>query len=99
MNDQIRLQLRIENPDAEAHNHGNQSGPNHRRDQYLLERMARRKVDDTGAADNLGEDENKGNRGQHQRLRPRPRVAQRLRDDNGDDEVERGGQHLRSEGI
>ena len=61
--------------------------------------MAWREVDDAGTAHNLGEDEDKGNGGHHQRLRPRARVTQRLRDDDGDEEVERGGHDLRPEGI
>ena len=61
--------------------------------------MAWGEVDDARTADDVGEDEDEGNGGQKQGLRTFARVAQGLGDDNGDDEVERGGQHLRSKGI
>ena len=57
------------------------------------------KVDDARTADDVREDEDERDGGQEQGLRTFARVAQGLGDDNGDDEVERGGQHLRSKGI
>ena len=61
--------------------------------------MAWGEVDDARSANNVREDENEGDGGQEQGLCAFARVAQGLGDDNGDDEVERGGQHLRSKGI
>ena len=99
MNGQVGLQAGVEHPDAEAHHQGNKARPNHGGYQYLLEGMARGEIDDAGTADNLGEDKDEGDGGQYQRLRPRARIAQRLGDDNGDDEVERCRQDFRSKGI
>ena len=56
-------------------------------------------VDDACTTDNLGEDEDEGDGGQHQRLRPRAGIAQSLGDDDGDEEIERCRQNLRSKGI
>ena len=61
--------------------------------------MARGEVYDARAADDVGENQDERDSGQQQGLRALPSVAQGLGDDNGDDEVERGGQHLRSKGI
>ena len=99
MQHQILVKLGIEQPDAEAHHYGNHARPNHGGHQYLLERMAWGEVDDAGTTDNLGEDEDEGDGGQHQRLCSRAGIAQGLGDDNGDEEVERCRQNLRSKGI
>ena len=56
-------------------------------------------IDDARATDDVREDEDEGDGGQEQCLRTFARVAQGLGDDNSNDEVERGGQHLRSKGI
>ena len=56
-------------------------------------------IDDARAADNVREDKDEGNGGQKQSLRTFASIAQGLGDDNGDEEVERSGQHLRSKGI
>ena len=61
--------------------------------------MARGEVDDAGSANDVGEDEDERDGCQQQGLCTFPCIAQSLGDDNGDEEVERGGQHLRSKGI
>ena len=61
--------------------------------------MAWGEVYDAGTANDVGEDEDEWDGGHQQGLRTLTRVAQSLGDDNGDEEVERGGQHLRSKGI
>lgn len=66
MNDQIGLQLGIEQLDTESHDQGNQSRPNHRCDQYLLERMAWGEIDNAGTAYDFGEDEYERDGGQYQ---------------------------------
>ena len=57
------------------------------------------KIDDACTTDNLGEDEDEGDGSQHQRLRSRASITQRLGDDDGDDKVECRRQNLRSKGI
>ena len=87
MSDQVGRQLRIKQPDGETHNHRNQRSPYRGGYQNLLERMARGKVDDACTADDVGEDKDKGDGGQEQRLSTFARIAQSLRDDNGNGEV------------
>ena len=99
MEDKVGGQLGIEQPDAEAHHHGDEGGPYRRSHKDLLERMAWGKVDDAGAADDVGEDEDERDGGQQQGLRSLAAVAQGLGDDDGDEEVERCRQNLRSKGI
>ena len=99
MNGQVGLQARIEQPDAEAHHQGNQARPNHGGHQYFLEGMAWGEVDDAGTTNNFGEDEDEGDGGQYQRLCPRASIPQSLGNNNGDEEVERRRQNLRSKGI
>ena len=57
------------------------------------------KINDAGTADNLGKDEDESDGGPYQRLCPRASIAQRLGDDNGNEEVECRRQNLRSKGI
>ena len=61
--------------------------------------MARGEVDDAGAADDVGEDEDERDSGQQQGLRSLAAVAQGLGDDDGDKEIKRRRQNLRSKGI
>ena len=61
--------------------------------------MAWGEVDDAGAANDVGEDEDERDGGQQQGLRSLAAVAQGLGDDDGDEEVERRRQNLRSKGI
>ena len=56
-------------------------------------------VDDAGTADDVGEDEDERDGGQQQGLRSLAAVAQGLGDDDGDEEVERRRQNLRSKSI
>ena len=61
---QVGRQLRIEQPDGEAHDHRNEGSPYRGGYQNLLERMARGEVDDACTTDDVREDEDKGDRGQ-----------------------------------
>ena len=99
MHNQIMGQIWIEQPDGESHHHGDERRPYRRSHKDLLERMARGKVDDASTADDIGEDEDERDSGQQQGLRPLAAIAQGLGDDNGDEEVERSGQNLRSKSI
>ena len=56
-------------------------------------------VDDARSADNVGEDEDERDGGQQQGLRSLAAIAQGLGDDDGDEEIERRRQNLRSKGI
>ena len=64
MGDQVGRQFRIEQPDGEAHNHRDEGRPYRGGYQDLLERMARGKVDNACATDDIGEDKDEGNSGQ-----------------------------------
>ena len=99
MRNQIGSQFWIEQPDGEAHNHSDEGCPYRRSYENLFERMTWGEVDDAGAADDVGEDEDEGYGGQEQCLRTFARIAQSLGDDDGDEEVERRRQNLRSKGI
>lgn len=57
------------------------------------------KVNDAGTADDVGEDEDERNRSQQQGLCPLASVAQGLGNDDGDEEIQRRRQNLRSKGI
>ena len=96
---QVGRQLRIEQPDGEAHDHSNEGGPYRGGYQNLLERMARGKVDDACAADDVREDEDEGDRSQKKRLHTFACIAQGLGDDNGNSEVKGCRQYLGSKGI
>ena len=61
--------------------------------------MAWGEVDDAGATDDVGEDEDERDGGQQQGLCSLAAVAQCLGDDDGDKEVERRRQNLRSKSI
>ena len=61
--------------------------------------MPRGEVDDAGTADDVGEDEDERDGSQQQGLCSFATIAQGLGDDNGNEEIERGSQNLRSEGI
>ena len=61
--------------------------------------MTRGEIDDAGTADDVGEDEDERDGGQQKGLRPFAGIAQGLGDDDGDKEVERRRQNLRSKGI
>ncbi len=61
--------------------------------------MTRGEVDDARTADDVGEDEDKGDGGQKQCLGTFACVAQGLGDDNGNGEVEGRRQYLGSKGI
>ena len=87
MSDQVGRQLRIKQPDGETHDHRNEGRPYRGGNQNLLERMARGEVDDACATDDVGEDEDKGDGGQEQRLRTFACIAQGLGNDNGNSEV------------
>ena len=56
-------------------------------------------IDDAGAADDFWEDKDEGTGGHHQRLRPRASITQRLGDDDGNEEIQRRRQNLRSKSI
>ena len=64
MGNQVGCQLRIEQPDGEAHDHRDEGRPYRGGHEYLLERMAWGEVDDACTADDVREDEDKGDRGQ-----------------------------------
>ena len=61
--------------------------------------MTRGEIDDAGTADDVGEDEDERDGGQQQGLCPLARIAQSLGDDDGNEEIQRRRQNLRSKGI
>ena len=99
MCDQVGRQLRIKQPDGEAHDHSNEGRPYRGGYQNLLERMTRGEIDDACATNDVGEDKDKGDGGQEQGLRAFARITQGLGDDNGYGEVKGCRQYLGSKGI
>ena len=99
MRHQVGSQLRIEQPDGEAHNQRDEGGPYRGGYQDLLERMTRGEVDDACATDDIGEDKDEGDGGQEKCLCTFTCIAQGLGDDNGNGEVEGCRQYLGSKGI
>ena len=61
--------------------------------------MAGGQIHQTSATDNFGEDEDEADVRQHQRLHAFPAVAQHLRNDDGDRQIEDGHQDFRAKSV